>query len=84
MDPLRGWYLAVGVVAAAVLYPWLVRRFGVQIRAPLARIAFFGVGAVLAWPILAALPVGEWFERRARNKKNARERAYQEQLRRGG
>lgn len=73
-------YLAVGLVAAAVLYPWLVRHFGDQVHTRLARAAYFGAGVALAWPVFIALPVGVWFERRAQAKEHARERAYRAQL----
>ncbi|CAB3858610.1 hypothetical protein LMG26854_03349 [Achromobacter aegrifaciens] len=80
MSALQIAYLAAGLVTAAVLYPWLVRQFGDQARSMLARVAYFGVGVVLAWPIFAMLPIGGWFERRAQAKKDARERAYRAQL----
>ncbi|EGP43131.1 hypothetical protein [Achromobacter insuavis] len=80
MSALQIVYLAAGLVAAAALYPWLMRQFGDQVQTRLARIAYFGVGAVVAWPIFAMLPIGVWFERRAQAKKHARERAYRAQL----
>lgn len=73
-------YLAAGLVAAAVLYPWLMRQFGGQAKTRLARVAYFGVGVVLAWPIFIVMPIGMRFERRAKAKKHARERAYRAQL----
>ncbi|CUJ71925.1 MULTISPECIES: hypothetical protein [Achromobacter] len=80
MSALQIAYLAAGLVAAAVLYPWLVRNFGDQAQTRLARAAYFRAGVVLAWPVFVALPVGVWFERRAKAKKDARERAYRAQL----
>lgn len=80
MSALHIAYLAAGLVVAAVLYPWLIRHFGEQVQSRLARVAYFGVGVVLGWPVFAVLPVGVWFERRAQAKKHARERAYRAQL----
>ncbi len=80
MSALQIAYLAGGLVAAAVLYPWLVRHFGDQVNTRLARAAYFGAGVALAWPVFIVLPVGVWFERRAQVKKHARERAYRAQL----
>lgn len=80
MSALHIVYLAVGLVAAAVLYPWLVRHFGDQVQSRLARAAYFGAGVALAWPVFIVLPVGVWLERRAQSKKQARERAYRAEL----
>ncbi|CAB3624523.1 hypothetical protein [Achromobacter pestifer] len=80
MSALHIAYLAVGLVAAVLLYPWLVRQFGEQVQSRLARAAYFGVGVALGWPVFIVLPIGVWFERRAQAKKYARERAYRAQL----
>lgn len=80
MSALQIAYLAAGLVAAALLYPWLIRHFGEQVRTRLARVVYFGIGVALAWPVFIVLPVGVWFERRAQAKKHAREWAYRTQL----
>lgn len=79
MSALQIAYPAVGLVVAVAMYPWLMRQIGDQAQTRLAR-AYISAGVVLAWPIFVVMPVGVWFERRAKAKKHARERAYRAKL----